>query len=188
MDTTTILKSIGKRNATVNLRRCTQVKHVFVLFQGAGPANGTTQGAQTYYQGIPPSFPPPHFHSNIPPGHPSHVPSPTHPGHSPPPSHGYYKDERAQRQYFKLKKKLHDKQQKGDSALSSPRKDLVNGLRRGKEKGMNSVGTSEDGEESSSVQDEEDSVQIITDMLSSVQAPKVKKQYLQGRVLAFGCS
>lgn len=146
-------------------------KFLFVL-QGAGPANGTTQGAQTYYQGLPPNFPPPHFHSNIPPGHPSHVPSPTHPGHSPPPNHGYYKDERAQRQYFKLKKKLHDKQQKGDS-LSSPRKDLVNGLRRGKEKGMSSVGTSEDGEESSSVQDEEDSVQIITDMLSSVQAPKV---------------
>lgn len=38
---------------------------------------------------------------------------------------------------------------------------------------MNSVGTSEDGEESSSVQDEEDSVQIITEMLSSVQAPTV---------------
>lgn len=38
---------------------------------------------------------------------------------------------------------------------------------------MNSVGTSEDGEESSSVQDEEDSVHIITDILSSVQAPRV---------------
>lgn len=41
-----------------------------------------------------------------------------------------------------------------------------------KEKGMSSVGTSEDGEESS-VPDEEDSFQIITDILSSVRAPKV---------------
>lgn len=59
----------------------------------------------------------------------------------------------------------------------SPRRDLVNGLRRPvtKEKGMNSVGTSEDGEESSSVQDDEDSLQItyITELLSSVQAPRV---------------
>lgn len=37
---------------------------------------------------------------------------------------------------------------------------------------MSSVGTSEDGEESS-VPDEEDSVQVVTDLLSSVQAPKV---------------
>ena len=53
-------------------------------------------------------------------------------------------------------------------------KDLVNGLRRpsAKDKDMNSVGTSEDGEESS-IPDEEDSVQIIADFLSSVQAPTV---------------
>lgn len=72
-----------------------------------------------------------------------------------------------------MKKKLQDKQQKGDSI--SPRRDLVNGLKRTvtKDKGMNSVGTSEDGEEGSSVQDDEDSIHIITDMLSSVQAPKV---------------
>lgn len=57
--------------------------------------------------------------------------------------------------------------------MVSSRKEFVNGLRTVKDKGMNSVGTSEDGEESSSVQDEEDSVQIITDILSSVQAPKV---------------
>lgn len=62
-----------------------------------------------------------------------------------------------------------------NTPLLSPRKDLVNGLQRSniKDKGMNSVGTSEDGEESSSVQDEEDYVQIITEMLSSVQPPKV---------------
>lgn len=101
------------------------------------------------------------------------VPSPTHMGHSSPPNPTYYKDERTQRQHIKLKKKLHDKQQKGDNLL--PRKELLNGLKRTgmKEKGMNSVGTSEDGEESS-IPDEEDSVQqIITDILSSVQAPKV---------------
>lgn len=61
----------------------------------------------------------------------------------------------------------------------------MNGLRRGKEKGMNSVGTSEDGEESSSVQDEEDSVQIITDMLSSVQAPKVERTVLYTSFMLF---
>lgn len=38
---------------------------------------------------------------------------------------------------------------------------------------MSSVGTSEDGEESSSLQDEEDDVELITEMLSSVQPPQV---------------
>lgn len=136
---------------------------------GVGSGNGTNQ-SQQFYPGLPTNFPPQHFHSNMQPGHP--VPSPTHLGHSPPPNPTYYKDERTQRQHFKLKKKLHDKQQKGDPLL--PRKELVNGLKRStvKEKGMNSVGTSEDGEESS-VPDEEDSFQIITDILSSVQAPQV---------------
>ena len=128
----------------------------------------------------------------MPPGHPTHAssPVPTNSGHSPPPNHNYHKDERAQQQYMKLQKKWNHRQQKciagggGDtgsnatatSNLVSSKKDLVNGLRRAavtKEKGMNSVGTSEDGEESGSVQDEEDSVQLITDVLSSVQAPKV---------------
>lgn len=69
-----------------------------------------------------------------------------------------------------MKKKHQDKLK-----LDSMQKDLVNGLRRpsAKEKDMNSVGTSEDGEESS-IPDEEDSVQIIADILSSVQAPKVQ--------------
>ncbi|KAF2882221.1 hypothetical protein ILUMI_23944 [Ignelater luminosus] len=148
---------------------------------GAGPANGSNQPQTFYPPGIPSGYPPPHFHSSIPPGHPAHVTS-THSGHSPPPNHGFYnKDERAQQRYIKLKRKLHDKQMKTDSGQStpllSPRKDLVNGIQRGsvKEKGMNSVGTSEDGEESSSVQDEEDYVHIITDMLSSVQPPKVSE-------------
>lgn len=148
---------------------------------GAGPPNGSNQPPQTFYPGISSGYPPPHFHSSIPPGHPSHVSS-THSGHSPPPSHGYYKDERTQQRYYKLRKKLHDKQQmRNDSGqntpLLSPRKDVINGLPRNniKEKGMNSVGTSEDGEESSSVQDEDDYVHIITDMLSSVQSPKVSE-------------
>lgn len=95
-------------------------------------------------------------------------------GHSPPPNPSYYKDERTQRQHSKLKKKLHEKQQKITGDTLQPRKELVNGLKRTavKEKGMNSVGTSEDGEESS-VADEDDTFQIITDILSSVQAPKV---------------
>lgn len=117
----------------------------------------------------------------MPPGH--LVPPGGHLGHSPPPAHGFHKDERTQRQYNKLKRKLEQKRTDGgltsgpNAPLLSPRKELVNGLRRGaaKERGMNSVGTSEDGEESSSVQDDEDEVNVITDILSSVQSPQVNK-------------
>lgn len=56
--------------------------------------------------------------------------------------------------------------------------ELANGLRSrvisGKERGMSSVGTSEDGEESSSLQDEEDEVEMITEMLSTVAPPQVQ--------------
>ncbi|XP_074025374.1 miles to go isoform X2 [Leptinotarsa decemlineata] len=135
----------------------------------SGPGNSTTQ-SQQYYPGLPTGFAPQQFHSNLQTGH----QMPTHLGHSPPPNPSYYKDERTQRQHNKLKKKLHEKQQKNDSLL--PRKDLVNGMKRSglKEKGMNSVGTSEDGEESS-VPDDEDYHVYITDILSSVQAPKVSE-------------
>ncbi|KAG5900612.1 hypothetical protein JTB14_017464 [Gonioctena quinquepunctata] len=134
----------------------------------AGPGSSTNQ-SQQYYPGLPTGYPPQQFHSNLQTGH----QVPTHLGHSPPPNPTYYKDERTQRQHSKLKKKLHDKQ-KNDSML--PRKELVNGLKRSglKEKGMNSVGTSEDGEESS-VPDDEDFHVYITDILSSVQAPKVSE-------------
>lgn len=64
-----------------------------------------------------PPYPPPHF-------------APlqagvlgTAPGHSPPPSapaQHFHKDERTQRQYNKLKKKLEQKQQRGDQGLPSP--------------------------------------------------------------------
>jgi len=43
----------------------------------------------------------------------------------------------------------------------------------GKQGGMSSVGTSEDGEESSSVQDDDD-VDMLTEMLSTVQPPQVQ--------------
>lgn len=173
------------------------------FLQGPGPGNGTNhQPPQPFFpQGLPPGYgPQPHF--GMPPGaaHLGHAPPPgPHSGHSPPPN--FHKDERTQRQYIKLKRKLEQKQMRGnngDSTLMvgnlwqsghstpalSPRKELVNGLRRGasasmgvinKERGMSSVGTSEDGEESSSVQDEEDDVQIIQDILSSVQAPVVSE-------------
>lgn len=140
-------------------------------YGSGGPGSGSNQ-SQQYYPGGIAGFPPQPYHTMQGP-HP--IPSPTHLGHSPPPNPAYYKDERAQRQHIKLKKKLQEKHQKGPEL--SPRKDLVNGLKRSptgstKDKGMNSVGTSEDGEESS-VPDEEDSVQVVTDVLSSVQAPKV---------------
>ncbi|XP_050295748.1 fibronectin type-III domain-containing protein 3A isoform X2 [Anthonomus grandis grandis] len=143
-------------------------------YNNSGPPNGTNQSQQYYPSGVG-NYPPQGYHS-MPGAH--TVPSPTHLGHSPPPNPMYYKDERTQRQHIKLKKKLQEKHQKVPD-VSSPRKDLVNGLKRGpatttKDKGMNSVGTSEDGEESS-VPDEEDSVQVVTDLLSSVQPPKVQE-------------
>lgn len=52
--------------------------------------------------------------------------------------------------------------------------ELVNGMRRSKDRGMSSVGTSEDGEENSSVQDEEEDVHLIMEMLSTVKSPQVK--------------
>ncbi|KAL0274067.1 UNVERIFIED_CONTAM: hypothetical protein PYX00_006584 [Menopon gallinae] len=153
----------------------------FFVFQAPGPASGSNQPPQPFFAAQMPPYPPPHF-------------APLQPGvlggagHSPPPSgptQHYHKDERTQKQYNKLKKKLEQKQQRGEQGLPSPpyspRKDFVNGLKirtspnqtSGKEKGMNSVGTSEDGEESSSVQDEEDDSSLIIDLLSSVSSPQV---------------
>lgn len=154
----------------------------------AGPMNGSNGPPQAFYQqSMPQGFvspPHPHFHTTMPPSGGGgggagvggvggggsvggHGPIPTHPsGHSPP---LYYKDERTQRQHIKLKKKLQEKQQKNAGA-GDERKDMANGIKRNK--GMNSVGTSEDGEESSSVQDDED-LQSYIEILSSVQPPVV---------------
>lgn len=46
-------------------------------------------------------------------------------------------------------------------------------LGSGKDKGRNSVGTSEDGEENSNVQDDDVESSVIIDMLSSVSSPQV---------------
>jgi len=152
---------------------------------GPGPGTSTNQPPQPFFapQGLPPGYPPPHFGhgSAMQPGVMGHVPPPAQQGHSPPPPHNF-KDERTQRQYIKLKKKLEQKHMRGDglsiasSQLTppiSPRKELVNGMRRSKDRGMSSVGTSEDGEENSSVQDEEEDVHLIMEMLSTVKSPQV---------------
>ncbi|CAG9835106.1 unnamed protein product [Diabrotica balteata] len=92
--------------------------------KGGGPGNNNPQ-SQQFYPGLPAGFAPQQFHSNLQSGH----PVANHLGHSPPPNPTtYYKDERTQRQHIKLKKKLHDKQQKSDGLI--PRKELVNGLKR----------------------------------------------------------
>lgn len=52
--------------------------------------------------------------------------------------------------------------------------DYVNGMRGVKKGGMGSVGTSEDGEESSSVQDEDEEAILIENFLSNIKAPQVK--------------
>ncbi|VEN63611.1 unnamed protein product [Callosobruchus maculatus] len=166
----------------------------------SGPQGGTNQsqyytttGGGAFSPGPPGSGQPPHFHGGMPPpgggtaGGGGGVPSPTHQGHSPPPPSqtvvpppAYFRDERAHRQHIKLRRKLNEKQKNNNSTEKSDaiiRKDFVNGLKRsseGKEKGMNSVGTSEDGEESS-VPDEEDPYPAVIDVLSSVQAPKVSE-------------
>ncbi|KAE8744685.1 hypothetical protein FOCC_FOCC008688, partial [Frankliniella occidentalis] len=167
---------------------------VIKITSGPGPGSNAQQQhwlPPGYHQG-----PPQHYSPVTPPlqpGVPTGVPGVL--SHGPPPNQsglGFHKDERTQRQHIRLKRKLEQKQtMKGDSMTqpglggstahgtppASPRKDLANGLRTrvitGKERGMSSVGTSEDGEESSSLQDEEDDVELITEMLSSVQPPQV---------------
>ncbi|XP_067007900.1 fibronectin type-III domain-containing protein 3A isoform X2 [Anabrus simplex] len=156
-------------------------------FVGPGPGTSSNQPPQTFYapQGLPAGYPPPPFgHANpLQPGVMAHVPPPTQQGHSSPPLN-FHKDERTQRQYFKLKKKLEQKHMRGGDGFSisssqgtpptSPRKELVNGIRRSKEQGMSSVGTSEDGEESSSIQDEEEETNMmIVEMLSTAKSPQV---------------
>ncbi|XP_046676648.1 fibronectin type-III domain-containing protein 3A isoform X2 [Homalodisca vitripennis] len=141
---------------------------------GPGPAAGSNQPPQPFFtpQGLPPGYPP--FGNPLQPGMLGHVPPQQ--GHSPPPN--FHKDERTQKQYIKLKKKLEQKQlglqlNEQRTPPVSPRKDLVNGTRGGKKGGMSSVGTSEDGEESSSVQDEDEEVNLIIDLLSTIKAPQV---------------
>ncbi|KAL3282642.1 hypothetical protein HHI36_005817 [Cryptolaemus montrouzieri] len=160
----------------------------------ANETNGTSN--QRHYQNIPthPNFAPQHLHTQIPPQNlPSGAPSPQSqvssrlaPNSPPPPSQTYCKDERAQRQHYKLKKKLYDKQIKGDppnqggntayftqtKLLMCPAPNNSASRKGGLKTGANSVETSEDGEESS-VQDDEDSVKLITEILSSVEAPLV---------------
>ncbi|XP_054283686.1 fibronectin type-III domain-containing protein 3a isoform X2 [Macrosteles quadrilineatus] len=141
---------------------------------GPGPATGSNQPPQPFFtaQGIPPGYPP---YGPLQPG--MLGPLPPQQGHSPPPN--FHKDERTQRQYIKLKKKLEQKQlgmQLGDQRTPpvSPRKEYLNGIRvGGKKGGMSSVGTSEDGEESSSVQDEDEEMALISDLLSTIKAPQV---------------
>ncbi|XP_066904010.1 fibronectin type-III domain-containing protein 3A [Halyomorpha halys] len=133
---------------------------------GAGNPSGSSQ-PQSYYPGaMPHGFPA--FSPMQPGGVLGHVPPQ---GHSPPP-HNYHKDERTQRQYNKLKKKLEQKQLRehplNTTPPLSPRKE-INGNSR---KGVGSVGTSEDGEESSSVQDEEEDTGIA-DVLGNIKAPEV---------------
>lgn len=88
----------------------------FTFFQAPGPASGSNQPPQPFFAAQMPPYPPPHF-------------APLQPGvlggagHSPPPSgpaQHFHKDERTQRQYNKLKKKLEQKQQRGEQGLPSP--------------------------------------------------------------------
>lgn len=109
-----------------------------------------------------------------------HVPSSANMSHYPPHNNNpiYYKDERAQRQYIKLEKKLQDKQMMRTENTALIREELSNNLRQVDVKtveDMNSLGTSEDGEESSIADDE--NIQIITEILSAVHPPKVRKQF-----------
>lgn len=120
-------------------------------------------------------FPAQHLHSTMQAN--QHVPSSANVGHFQPHNNNpiYYKDERTQRQYIKLEKKLHDKQMLRNENTSLIREEVSNNLRQTEAKvvdDMNSLGTSEDGEESSIADDE--NIQIITEILSAVHPPKVR--------------
>nr|CAD7423352.1 unnamed protein product [Timema monikensis] len=168
--------------------------------KGPGPGAGSNQPPQPFFApgGLPPGYPPPHFsHGNpMQPGVMGHVPSPGPPGHSPPPHNFHNKDERTKRQYIKLKKKLEQKHHRGGgegfinsqatttTPPFSPRRDLMNGMRpRSKDHGMSSVGTSEDGEESSSMHDEEDEERLMVEMLSTVKSPQVAEMNSRSALL-----
>lgn len=82
----------------------------------------------------------------------------------------YYKDERTQRQHIKLKKKLHERH-RTDGAL--PRRDNANELQAtNRENDLSRLTVNENGEEPGAISDE-DSLQTIIDILSSVQPPMV---------------
>ncbi|XP_073994943.1 miles to go isoform X2 [Rhodnius prolixus] len=136
---------------------------------GAGNPSGSNQ-PQGFYPGaaLPHGYPP---FNTLQPGVLSHGPPQ---GHSPPP-HSFHKDERSQRQFHKLKKKLEQKQLRDHPPNTtpplSPRKEL-NGNSR---KGVGSVGTSEDGEESSSLHDEEEDIIGLTDLLGNIKPPEVSE-------------
>ncbi|XP_075212988.1 miles to go isoform X2 [Lycorma delicatula] len=145
---------------------------------GPGPASGSNQPHQPFFppQGLPHGYPPFGHGTPLQPGLLGHV-HPSQQGHSPPPAHNFHKDERTQRQYNKLRKKLEQKQVRGVTPPISPRKDFVNGVRPRKGMGGGSVGTSEDGdgEESSSVQDEDDdsTLSLLNDFLANIKPPQV---------------
>ncbi|XP_055305314.1 fibronectin type-III domain-containing protein 3A-like isoform X5 [Sitodiplosis mosellana] len=144
---------------------------------------------QHFYSAVP-SFagPGPHFHT-IPGGH--LQPQTMHSQHSPSPPNTYHKDERSQRQHTKLLRKLEQQKQRemNSSALStpahspSPRKAELNGIKRSARNGASSVGTSEDGEESSSVPDEDEDVASIIEQLSNVQLPQVSEITSRGALI-----
>ncbi|BES88778.1 Fibronectin type III domain [Nesidiocoris tenuis] len=138
---------------------------------GAGNPSGSTQGPQGFYPGALPHS----YHQPFTPLQPGVLGHGPPQGHSPPPHNYHGKDERAHRQYNKLKKRLEQKQMR-DHPLNttpplSPRKE-INGNSR---KGVGSVGTSEDGEESSSLQDDEDDLSMLTELLGSIKAPQVSE-------------
>ncbi|CAA9997979.1 unnamed protein product [Nesidiocoris tenuis] len=139
--------------------------------KGAGNPSGSTQGPQGFYPGALPHS----YHQPFTPLQPGVLGHGPPQGHSPPPHNYHGKDERAHRQYNKLKKRLEQKQMR-DHPLNttpplSPRKE-INGNSR---KGVGSVGTSEDGEESSSLQDDEDDLSMLTELLGSIKAPQVSE-------------
>ncbi|XP_014253277.1 fibronectin type-III domain-containing protein 3A isoform X2 [Cimex lectularius] len=135
---------------------------------GAGNPSGSNQPQGFYPGAMPHGY---HSFSPLPAGVLGHGPPQ---GHSPPP-HSFHKDERSQKQYNKLKKKLEAKQLRehplNTTPPLSPRKEL-NGNSR---KGVSSVGTSEDGEESSSLQDEEEDVNLLTELLGNINVPQVSE-------------
>ncbi|KAL1458311.1 hypothetical protein WDU94_008472 [Cyamophila willieti] len=152
--------------------------------EGAGSAGGSNPPQPFFPTGLPPGFPAfPHGNPLQQGVLPSHLP-PAQQGHSPPPGINFHKDERSQKQYNKLKKKLEQKQMKGENNILhstpplSPRKDLVNGNRA-------KTDLIEDGEES--LQDEEeDASSLVGEILANVKSPLVLELSSRSALIKWG--
>lgn len=176
--------------------RASRTKQLIQIFPETPQINNV---GQHFYGGVQGSYPQSHY-STIPGGHLQSTPAMQHSSHSPsPPNMIYHRDERSQRQQNKFSRKLEQKH-KDMSKLTTLHSNLILGIivyflvyasdfspvhpqlnisKRMVRNGVSSVGTSEDGEESSSIPDD-DSASIVEE-LSKVNSPQVSEITSRGK-------